>query len=398
MAEFHFVRPYFLILLPLVLVLVINQLRAKSQGDWQKVMDKVLLSEIAKDNVEKSNIKAIKLSLFLGIALAVVAMAGPSWEKLPLPVFDTRDAKVFVLDLSPSMYSTDVTPSRVSRARHKLTDMIKRNQEGINALVVYAGSAHITSPLTDDVQTILNQISVLEPSIMPARGSHANEAIRVANQLFTEGQVAKGKVVLITDGNDAIPETAIEELRSKGHSLLVLAVGTEQGGPVRLPGGGFLKDTNGTIVVPKLESLEMSALARYAEGFSLIQSDQKDLDTLFANQSAGTISQENEEKEHNSQQWLERGPLLVLILIPFAFFLFRRDWLVCFVPVFLLAPSTDSYSMDWQSLWSNENQRAQQAYQDRDYEKASSLFTDGGWLGASQYRKGAYQKALTQFE
>jgi Ca-activated chloride channel homolog len=79
-----------------------------------------------------------------------VGLAGPSWERLPQPVEQRTDALVIVLDLSLSMFAEDVAPSRVVRARQKIADILRQRDEGLTALVAYAGDAHAVVPLTDD--------------------------------------------------------------------------------------------------------------------------------------------------------------------------------------------------------------------------------------------------------
>src|SRR5690606_4082420 len=108
---------------------------------------------------------------FAGWVLGCLALAGPTWEKLPQPVLQKRDALVVVLDLSLSMTVADVQPSRLQRARYKILDLLQRRTEGLTGLVAYAGDAHVVTPLTDDTATIANLVPALAPDMMPIYGS-----------------------------------------------------------------------------------------------------------------------------------------------------------------------------------------------------------------------------------
>ena len=78
-----------------------------------------------------------------------------------------------VLDLSYSMKSADLAPSRLDRARQKILDLLAHRAEGQTGLIAYAGDAHIVTPLTDDTATIANLLPALSPDMMPVPGSDA---------------------------------------------------------------------------------------------------------------------------------------------------------------------------------------------------------------------------------
>lgn len=146
MSEFHLLRPLWLLaLLPLALLLWQLVRRHGSGNDWTKVVDAHLLPHLLVRQGASSR-PAPWIALGLGWLLAVLALAGPAFERLPQPVFRLQDPLVLALDLSSSMTATDVSPSRLVRARFKLQDIVKQRQEGQTALVVFAGDAFTVSP------------------------------------------------------------------------------------------------------------------------------------------------------------------------------------------------------------------------------------------------------------
>ena len=133
----------------------------------------------------------------------IVALAGPSWQKLPDVSYSARDARVVVLDLSRSMLAEDLRPNRLTRARFRLADLLARTEEGQVGLVSFAGDAYVVSPLTSDMNTIANLLPALQPDIVPVAGSRADLALELAADLLARSGQPGGQILLVTDAADA---------------------------------------------------------------------------------------------------------------------------------------------------------------------------------------------------
>ncbi|MDQ2696524.1 MAG: VWA domain-containing protein, partial [Pseudomonadota bacterium] len=223
-ADFHFLRPLWLLaLLPLPLVLW-QLRRAAGAGAWRKVCDPHLLAQLLSDS--QGGGRKIPLALLgIGWLLAVLALAGPVWSQYPLPVMQSRDALVIVLDLSRSMLAADLKPSRLVQARFKAADALERRREGQTGLVAFAGDAFAVAPLTTDSATLTALLPVLSPDIMPVQGSRADLGLEKAGELLD----GIGDVLLITDSADAAALAAARALRERGVTVSVLGVGTPAG-------------------------------------------------------------------------------------------------------------------------------------------------------------------------
>lgn len=244
MNEFHFLRPdWFWLLPPLALLLFWlwrHQLRSRS---WQAVCDSQLLPYLLLGRSQRRRNWPLHLIL-LSLLLTVIALAGPTWERLPQPLFRQHSALVILFDLSASMNVADLKPSRLIRAQLKIDDILSQRREGQTALVVFAGDAFTVTPLTDDSRTIAALLDSLEPGLMPTFGSRPELAIKQGRRLLQQAGLAKGDLLLITD--DDQPETAMAEatqLHQDGYRLSVLGVGTKAGAPIPLADGGFFKDS-----------------------------------------------------------------------------------------------------------------------------------------------------------
>ena len=152
--NFHFVRPlWWLVRLPCAWLLYRFTLFQKITSGWASAIDEALLQvQLAPGTATKRH--GTTAVLGTALLLAIVALAGPTWQRLPQAVEQNRDALVIVVDMSLSMYAEDIAPSRLVRARQKIVDVLRLRDEGFTALVAYAGDAHgcllYTSPSPRD--------------------------------------------------------------------------------------------------------------------------------------------------------------------------------------------------------------------------------------------------------
>ncbi len=394
MQDLHFLRPeWFLALIPLGLLLWRLARRSAGAGSWRAACDPALLPYL----LEKGEGGRSRWGLFgIGLAglLGITALAGPAWQQLPQPVFQSNTALVIALDLSRSMNATDITPSRLTRARFELQDILRQRREGQTALLVYAASPFVVTPLTTDTATIASQVSALDTGLMPSQGTRPDLALDKALQLLKQAGTSRGEVLFITDGlGDTAPEAL---LRARPHwvGISVLAVGTREGAPVPREDGGFLTDSKGEIVMPKLEAEPLKRLAaegggRYAE----LKPGDQDTRHLLEPLEQTADEDATEQQGLLTERWREEGPWLVLALLPLAALGFRRGLLV--LPLALLLPLPEpALALDWPDLWQRPDQQGAQALEQGDPARAAELFHAPEWQAAARYKAGDYEQAL----
>ena len=393
LAEFHFIRPYWLLALIPAIVMTVLLLKNKlNQGNWAHVCDPELLPFV----LQNKGTQQSRISLSAGAIacfLVIFALAGPTWERLPSPVFRNDAALVIALDLSRSMNASDIKPSRLSRARYKIADILKKRKDGQTALLVYAGEAFTVTPLTEDTETIASQISALTTEIMPSQGSNTVLALEKATELLKQTGLQTGEILLVTDGVDFDrTETAVEELGA--YQLSILGVGTKEGAPINIARGGFLKDAQGNIVVPKLNDSELSRLAEIGNGvYRTISSDDSDINALLKQLDNPLEKQESKSSDVLIDQWNEKGPWLLLLVLPFAALSFRKGLLSLTLLCLLPFPET-SYAVEWKDLWQTQNQQAQRAFKQENYQQAAEQFDNPQWKAAAQHKSGQFDLAI----
>jgi Ca-activated chloride channel family protein len=400
-ANFHFLRPeWFYALIPAVLLFSLLRYRQSHHSNWEKAIDPHLLAHIL-DNPDQVASKSPISMLLIAWIIATIAIAGPVWRKTPQPVHEREDALIVIFDLTRSMLSTDVKPDRLVRAKRKLIDLLELREEGVTALVVFAGDAHMVSPLTDDTKTIAAMIPSLSPDIVPAPGSQLAPALERAVALFQDGGVTSGRILIITDEiRDVVAAQRIARQYRNAYPVSVMSVGTAEGAPVALvsgrPDAGFLKDSNGNLVIPKLNAKSLQDFAELAGGrYSPMTLTEEDLGYLLADQPL--IEDElYRELERDFDVWFEEGPWLLLLLLPLASLAFRRGW-IWGVFLLVMLPTHRAEASLWDDLWQTRDQQAMKAMDTGDALSAAELFDNPEWKATANYRGESFEDAANQF-
>jgi Ca-activated chloride channel family protein len=394
--QFTLLRPLWLLALLPLAILIWQMLNSKQTSrSWQSVVDPGLLPYLLAGNAQIEKRWPVALVTLVGL-LAIIALAGPVWEKWPQAVFKQQAALVIALDLSRSMDATDVKPSRLIRARLKIDDILSRREEGQAALVVYAADAFLVTPLTEDVATIKALLPSLSTNLMPAQGSRVDRALQQAFELFDNSGVKRGDILIVSDGISATEMVEVERIvrDHPNYRISILGVGSETGGPIPMANGGFLKDAEGAIVIPRMPVDDMERLAATGSGeFQAITTDNRDILGILNQMQRNRFETEAIASDQRADIWREQGPWLILIILPFVVLVFRRG--VLFVlPLFLIPFSPQADAFGWDELWQNRDQRASLQFEQGAPDSAAELFKHPGWKASSYYRTGEYDKAI----
>ena len=396
-SEFHFERPWWLLAL-LPAVVVIWQLASAKlhRNGWRQKVDSHLLRHLALSGASTGSRWPLWL-LGIGWLSAILAMAGPSWERNPQPTAETVEPTVVVLDMSRSMDSQDISPSRLSRARYKLQDVLRRRAGGQVGLVIYAEEPFVAVPLTDDGRVIAEMIPTLTSDIMPGAGDRPDRALEQALALLEQAGAPGGHVLLITDsmGTDAAAtHAAMAQVSSSGRKVSILAVGTEAGGPIPDGRGGVVRTSSGEVAQARLPRAELRELVRGAGGqFAMVTAGDADLDRLLADAAPGSIAATESLEAQEVEVWKDAGIYLLLVPLVFAPFGFRRGWVVGLLLVVSVGSPGVARAGAWDDLWSTRDQQAAMALEHGNAETAAQLFESEEWRAAAQYESGDYESA-----
>ena len=382
MAEFHFLRPLWLLaLLPLAPLLAYWLRRSVGPNPWRERVDAHLFHHLFPEAQGPASRLPVVL-LGVGWLLAVIALAGPTWDRLPTAQLrpDTPPL-VIALDLSRSMGANDLRPSRLAAARAALQRLLERLPPRPVGLVAYAGDAHTVLPLTEDSGLVAKTIAVLRAGLIERRGSDTAAAIdRAAALMGEEG----GDLLLVTDGAAGGLTTP------DGVRITAWAFATDQGGAIPLDGGSLLTH-EGRVVRPALERAPLEAIGRLV----VHRRDGGELGEVLR-AVAVPPRPGGGEALGEAEVWVDRGPWLILALLPLAALAFRRGWLAVVVLAASL-PAPEAGAVEWEALWKSADRRGLEAFRDGDYVTAAERFDDPLWRGAALYRLNDLQGALAAF-
>ena len=198
MAEFHFIRPFWLLsFIPLLLVWWGLVRRRDQVRRWQTMIEPHLLKHLLVGEYRKNLLRPINLLLILWL-MTVIALAGPTWQKEPSPFLDNEAGLMVLLKVSESIENSDVQPSRLERAKQKIRDLMEIRQGASTGLIVYSGSAHLVMPITRDDRIINMMLEDITPELMPVEGDVLTEALKLADRMVGQSGLP-GSLLVIAD-------------------------------------------------------------------------------------------------------------------------------------------------------------------------------------------------------
>ncbi|MEX2474350.1 VWA domain-containing protein [Marinobacter sp.] len=394
MADFHFLRPFWLLLLLAIPLLPLIYRKARqSDSGWTRVIPETLLRPVISRYGQSGTSGRSPLVISAAAALVLaIALAGPAWRQVPTPLQQQNDSLVIVLDLSLSMLATDVEPDRLTLAKRKIRDILQQRDGSLTALVVYAADAHAVSPLTDDRNTITGMLDVLDPVIMPAPGNRVDLGVALGHRLLEQGAPGKGQMLLITDNaSDRYQDRITQALEGSRFALNTLTVGTAEGGPIPLPKQGFIRE-NGEIVMTKASPSALQHLARNNGGQShKLTIDDTDIHQLGL-RPEDSEDWEDSERELTVDRFQDDGYWLLWLTLPLVLIGWRKGALALILFTLLPLTPRPAMALSWADLWAREDQRAP-AMIANDPAAAAPQLSDPEWRGSAQYRSEDYESA-----
>lgn len=391
----HWLRPVWLLLLPLLGWLIWRLWnRRKRVGRWQMILPRAFHSVLLNGGNGRES-KLPWVALACGWLLALLALLGPSWQRVEQSSQKPVDPLVVLLELTPEMLAADSPPSRLEQAKRKLLDLLQARGDSQTAIIVYAGSAHTLVPLSDDLGTSKNLLDAIKPSIMPESGQRADLAVRKALDLLEQGDLGTGRLLWMGSSvNDTERQAIRQALAGRAPQLLMLGVGTAEGAPVEQEKGGFLKDAQGGILVPRLDSASLKDFAEALGGqYSQLRLADDDLHELGLLDGPPELRSQGQTVQLDS--WADQGYWLLLPLLLLAACAGRRGWLLC-LPLLMLMPQ-HSYAFELRDLFQRPDQQGQRLLQHHRPAEAAQHFKDIQWQGIAMYEAGDYPAAAKRF-
>ncbi len=381
---FHFLRPKALWLFIPLLAIIIILIAGNVESSKRKKMIAPTLRPFMFSKRSPYAIIFPMLLFAIGMSCMILALAGPTWKKRDIPGEKIPSVVMISLDLSKSMMATDIQPSRLERAKMKISDFLDADPRARVGLVAFAGTPHTVLPFTSDYKLIKHHAVSLYNWEMPVQGTNMALNINLIDTMMLHIE-APSTIVLMTDDisdNDAV--LLNDFVNNSIHRMEILLFST--------PEGAHVPGVSG--VVSKQSPAALNNLRQNEKiNITTITLDKSDVEGISERIKEKLIYEKKGEKD--TKDWDDMGLLLVIPALIITAFWFRKGWTVqwCIIPFtlfFFASCSVDSKHPDW---WYTKEYQGEYWYKKGNYEKAAELFQDNQHKAAAYFKAGDYQSA-----
>lgn len=364
--NFHFLRPWFLLFLLIPFVLLIKKIKANQTSSWSEVCDKNLLDFLI---VNETGVKKLNLKkyIYLGLVFASISAAGPTWKKIEIPSFSVENPNMFVLSLAQDMQLTDVSPSRLDRAKYMITDIVDNiSSQGQYGMMVYSNEPYLISPITDDSNLIKSLLYQIVPDVVPDSGDRLDRALSLALERFKSAGYSKGNIILLASDVGQRFDLAIKETEKAvalGYTINIIDTSFDGNDKLKLladnGNGIYLKifDTSITPLINKISHINDKSI---------------------------------KESKNLSSKYLDLGYYFIFIPILCLLFFFRKGLLIFIFCCFSINAQA--------GFLLNNNQEGLLLFKKGKFEEAKNKFTDDYLKGLSLYMLDKHEEALDKFD
>lgn len=326
---FRFASPEYLFLL--LLVPVIIGIFIYSNIKRRRNLKKFGNPELLKDLMPNVSYSKPQLKFYLQLAaliLIIVVLARPQFGSKETTVKRQGIEVMIALDVSNSMLSQDVRPSRLEKAKQIVSQLVDNMENDKIGLIVFAGDAYVQLPITVDYVSAKMFLSSINTTIVPRQGTAIGSAIDLSIKSFGQPNESGRTIIVITDAenheDDAVG--AAKLATESGIMVNVIGMGTPEGAPIPIPGTmSFWKDRDGNVVVSKLNEAMASQIASAGNGVYVRADNTNTATKVIANELDKLAKSEIESTvytEHNEQ--FQSFAFIALFLLILDFFIFSR--------------------------------------------------------------------------
>jgi Ca-activated chloride channel family protein len=229
-----FLKPYNLIYILIIPVVVTMFLIAYS------IKKKRILKSFSYENFLqntgfhlKKNLYVRTVALSLACLFAVIALARPQWGQRSINIRREGMDIVIAVDISKSMNSEDIRPSRFRYVRNSVRNLLSRLTGDRVSLVFFGQKPFVMVPFTTDYYTVNLALDNLSPQDFPMPGTNYSNLFMSVNDLFARSKAVSRVLLVYSDGED-LDGASDSILRLEDTDVYTVGVGTEKGGYIPL--------------------------------------------------------------------------------------------------------------------------------------------------------------------
>ncbi len=400
--QFLYPNVLFFILVP---VLLLMYLILTNKDNFQKHFSKEALSKLSISN-KYMNKTTRNTLFFISLILMIIALARPVINEKQQSFKQEISSIVIAIDVSKSMLATDLYPNRLTMAKRKLLDIIELSKQNALAVVLFAKSSFILSPITQDFNSLKILVENLNTGINFDNGSNIFSTLETTNKLLKDYK--NKNLLLLTDGgNNSSYKEEIEYAKKNRINIYTLALATKKASPIKLEDGNFLTNKDGSIVTVALNETIKDLSLGTNGGYINYSISNNDIKQILSDIDKKSLKEELRSKKFKTYTELFYFPLalaIFILLIAFSSlpnFITKRVFNILFLSFFIgFNSQLKAFEFDFKTI-----DKANSFYKNKEYEKASKNFKkvtktpEGRYNYAnSLYKQKKYKEALNQYK
>ena len=338
---------------------------------------------------------------YTAFCLLIIAISGPFLVTAEQESAQHKAIDIaLIVDISPSMNATDITPSRLARAKIEITDLLELRPRDRMALITFSANAYVTLPLTYDKAAVHQFAQALTTDLAQRKGSNLSRAIELAQETLHSSQANSRAIILLSDGehhSSSIQQQA-QRLAQQGIPLFILGMGTTSGAPV-IDNARNTLSYQGVPVISKLDTETLQLLATTTQGLFITPSANNN-DWAQVNTRLDQLSMLNA-YELYTQSAIKLTPWLLLfaltlIILPGLSRSHIMIWTLCVIlPTAGLSPSATASA--WEEAQALEALKNQEIDKAKKYYRHIEGFNGDLGRGSVAYKKQLWQQASDHF-
>ncbi|MTH98469.1 VWA domain-containing protein [Roseibium sp. RKSG952] len=367
LSEFHFIRVGWLaLLIPIAALWWVIRPKPKVDGNLPSGIAPHLAKALQLGDEDKRRFYPIDI-LMIAAMLVTFAVAGPTWSRAPNPLISDTAPLVIALKVTDSMEETDLAPSRLDRAKFKITDLINARAGAPTALVAYAGTPHRVAPLTEDSNILRPLLEGLTPAVMPEQGDAAGDALQLAESIL-DGSEITGAILFVLDDINPSQLPAFEDTTAPVFFLTMLPEGQS---------------------IPQLDGLRSATIVPFTGSDQDVSRLERQIQSAYSE-----ALDDDDRLDWQDRGWLLAWPAALLCLL-----WFRQGWVIRWaVLAFLLFPAAGPAQAEgWKDWFLTPDQQGQIAMNQKNFAEAGTLFEDPYHKGYAMLKAGQYPEAAEIF-
>lgn len=394
--QFLYPNVLFFMLIPTILLAFFITTNKKS---IQKVFTQEALNKLTVNN-KFMNQNTRNILFFIAVILMLIALGRPVIEPKEQELKQELISYTIALDTSKSMLADDIKPNRLTFAKNKLLKLLDLSKDKIASVILFSNSSYILSPLTKDITSLKQIVSRIDEKYTFDSGSSLQVAIKSASKLLKNMQTKN--LIILTDGTDKNSfEKEIKLAKDYNINIYIITTASKERTPIRLENGKLLNDENENIVTVALneniKNLSLNTNGAYIN-YTIDDYDVKNIMKIVENNSKKQNTASKKFKVYTELFYYPLALALLILLIAFSSLpksRFLPFILILFMQYDLKASITDFKTID----------KAQEAYENKDYEKAAKEFkkvakTPQAYynLANSLYKQKKFKQALKNYK